>query len=176
MTSPTYKPMPHIEVIPAVADQEPILANLLELYAHDFSEFHDIELSAEGKFGYKDLSFYWRESDRHPFLLKVDSKLAGFALVKRGQDFWGDETVWDMAEFFVVRRYRRRGIGMVAAHELWRRFPGMWQVRVMESNHAAHQFWQRAIAAFTGQRVHSSCIEKAGGSWRVFTFESRPVS
>jgi len=30
----------NIEVIPASKDQELILANLLELYAHDFSEFH----------------------------------------------------------------------------------------------------------------------------------------
>src|ERR1035437_6433054 len=102
MTSPTYKPMPHIEVIPAVADQEPILANLLELYAHDFSEFHDIELSAEGKFGYKDLSFYWRESDRHPFLLKGDSKLAGFAFVEGGQGFWGGGRGWGMGGVFFV--------------------------------------------------------------------------
>jgi hypothetical protein len=32
------KPSAYIEVIPARPEQEPILANLLELYAHDFSE------------------------------------------------------------------------------------------------------------------------------------------
>src|SRR5450755_4496148 len=43
----------HIEVIPAKPKDEPILANLLELYAHDFSEFHNIDLGADGRFGYK---------------------------------------------------------------------------------------------------------------------------
>jgi hypothetical protein len=28
-----------IEVIPGGRDQEPVLANLLQLYAHDFTEF-----------------------------------------------------------------------------------------------------------------------------------------
>jgi len=44
-----------IEVIAAGPDQEPILANLLELYIHDFSEFLDIQLGPDGRFGYPHL-------------------------------------------------------------------------------------------------------------------------
>ena len=105
------------------------------MYAHDFSEFHEIELGADGRFGYKHLPLYWREPNRRPFLVKVDGKLAGLVLVKRGSELSGDETVWDVAEFFVVRRYRRRGIGTYVAHAVWRQVPGLWEVRVMESNH-----------------------------------------
>src|SRR5258707_5040919 len=111
MTEPAAKPFAHIEVIPAAAEQEPILANLLQLYAHDFSEFLDVPLRADGRFGgYKNLSLYWREPDRHPFLVWVDGKLAGFVLVKRWSEVSGDKNAWDMAEFFVIRAYRRRGI------------------------------------------------------------------
>jgi predicted acetyltransferase len=88
----------------------------------------------------------------------------------------GDEIVWDMAEFFVVRGQRRRGIGVMAAHQLWRRLPGRWQVRVMEANDAVYQFWRRAIAAFAGEGIDSTCFEKGGGRWRVFSFESKPTS
>jgi hypothetical protein len=34
------KPPVSVEVDPALLEHAPILANLLELYAHDFSEFH----------------------------------------------------------------------------------------------------------------------------------------
>ena len=51
----------HLEVILATSEQEPILANLLELYAHDFSEFYDLTLRADGRFGYDQLPLYWRE-------------------------------------------------------------------------------------------------------------------
>ena len=162
-----------IEVIPASPDQESILANLLELYAHDFSEFHDLELRADGRFGYKHLPLYWSEPNRHPFLVRMDGKLAGLVLVKRGSEISSNETVWDMAEFFIVRGYRRRGMGTKTAHEVWRRFPGLWEVRVMESNDSAQQFWARAISAFAGETIHSVCVEKRGEPWRVFSFESK---
>jgi predicted acetyltransferase len=166
----------HIEVIPAAPDQAPVLANLLELYAHDFSEFHDLALGADGRFGYPHLPLYWREPNRHPFLVRADAKLAGLVLVKRGSEVSGDETVWDMAEFFTVRGCRRRGMGTETAHEVWRLFPGRWEIRVMEANLSAHQFWERAILEFVGEAIHSVRVAKGSKCWRVFSFESKPVS
>jgi predicted acetyltransferase len=166
---------PNIELTPAGPDQEPVIANLLELYAHDFSEFQEIELGADGRFGYKHLPLYWREPTRRPFVVKVDSKLAGLVLVKRGSEFSGNEAVWDMTEFFVVRRYRRRGIGTHVAHALWRQVPGLWEVRVMESNHSARRFWAHAISAFTGETIFPGRVEIGGKPWRVFAFESKTV-
>ena len=55
MTKSANQPSLHIEVIPAGPEQEPILANLLELYAHDFSEFHNLDLGPDGRFGYPSL-------------------------------------------------------------------------------------------------------------------------
>ncbi|MBV9769890.1 MAG: GNAT family N-acetyltransferase, partial [Bryobacterales bacterium] len=165
-------PSIHIELIPATHNQEPILANLLELYAHDFSEFHDLELGVDGRFGYKELALYWREPNRHPFLVSVNGKLAGLVLVKRSSETARRKNTWDMAEFFVVRGYRRRGIGTRIAHEVWRRFQGPWQVRVMDSNHSAHQFWSRAISAFVGEPVHPVPVQKDGECWHIFSFES----
>src|ERR1700722_11317446 len=123
-----------IEVIPATPEQEPILANLLELYMHDFSEFLDLELGPDGRFGYSNLSLYRLQPNRYPFLVRVNGRLAGLILVKRGSEISGNTAVWDMAEFFVVRGYRRLGIGTAIAREVWKRFPGRWEVRVMESN------------------------------------------
>ncbi|MGD0298277.1 MAG: GNAT family N-acetyltransferase [Bryobacteraceae bacterium] len=156
-----------IKVIPATADQMPIVANLLQLYAHDFSEFHDVELGPDGRFDYALLPLYWSDPNRYPFLVRLDGQLAGFVLVKQ------ESSVWDMVEFFVLRRYRRRGIGSAIAHEIWRKFPGPWKVRVMQSNHAALPFWERAISEFTGAPVRPVPIEKDGNSWHVFSFDSR---
>ena len=162
----------HVELVSAARDQEAIVANLLQLYAHDFSEFHGVDLAGDGRFVYAELPLYWSEPDRHPFLIKVEGKLAGFVLVKRASDLSGNKKVWDMTEFFVTRGYRRRGIGTQIAHDLWRRFSGTWEVRAMQSNIAGHKFWARAIANFSGKPVHPARIEKDGESWSVFTFES----
>jgi predicted acetyltransferase len=172
MTQDKVKTPGQVEVIPASRDQSPILANLLELYAHDFSEFYGVELGADGRFGYASLPLYWRVPGRHPFLIRIDGKLAGFVLVKRGSEISDNEKVWDMAEFFVVRAYRRRGVGTQIASEVWRRFPGAWEVRVLRANVAAISFWARAIAAFAGEAIQSVGVEKDGDHWQIFSFES----
>jgi predicted acetyltransferase len=173
MAKETAKVPAGIEVLPAAAEQAPILANLLELYAHDFSEFHSIDLGTDGRFGYPLLPLYWSEPDRHPFLVRVNGMLAGFVLVNRGSGVSGNETVWDMAEFFVIRGYRRRGVGTQVAHEVWRRFPGAWEVRVMRSNTSAYHFWARAISTFTGEAAPHVCVERCGKRWTLFSFESK---
>jgi len=167
---------PHLEVIPAAQEQEPILANLLELYAHDFSEFHDLEIGEDGRFGYQSLPLYWSEPDRHPFLIKMDGKLAGLVLVKRRPAVSGGQAVWDMAEFFVIRGCRRRGIGTRVAHQVWSRFPGLWEVRVMHTNVSAQHFWASAISTFAGEEIRPVGIEYHGASWILFTFESKSRS
>ena len=161
-----------LEVLPATRDHDATVANLFELYAHDFSEFHDVELGDDGRFGHKNLPLYWSEPNRHAFLFRVRQKLAGFALVKRGSAMTGDESVWDMAEFFVVRRYRGYGVGTAAACQIWIRLAGRWEVRVMENNHVAYGFWARAIAAALKETVSPVHAEFAGRRWYVFSFNS----
>ena len=161
-----------VAVVPAAPEQEPVLANLLELYAYDFSEFRDIEIGPDGRFGYRRLPLYWSEAGRHPFLVKVNEKLAGLILVKRGSEISGDANPWDMAEFFILRGYRKRGIGTEAAHQVWKQFTGPWEVRVMESNSQALRFWENAISKFTGETIRPTRLERGNECWRLFSFDS----
>lgn len=50
-----------------------------------------------------------------------------------------------MAEFFVVRKHRRSGVGRSAAAECFRRFPGRWQIHEIAANEAAIAFWRAVI-------------------------------
>jgi predicted acetyltransferase len=74
---------------------------------------------------------------------------AGFALVQRGSRLTGAPDVWDMAEFFVVRRHRKRGVGAEAALRVFAAHRGRWEVRQRRENPAATAFWLRTIARFT---------------------------
>lgn len=163
---------PGVEVTRAKEEEAPVLANLLELYAHDFSELVELRLGPDGRFGYPALPRYWREEGRVPFLARVDGHPAGFALVARGSRVSGDPRVWDVVEFFVARGYRKRGIGAAVAREVWRRFPGRWEVRVMEANLPARAFWRAAIGAFTGAPAAGVLTELEGKRWEVFAFDS----
>ena len=127
-----------VEVVEAAIADKAVLSRLLELYQHDFSELDGADVDAHGLYGYRYLDHYWTEPDRRPFLFRVDGQWAGFALVRAGAPH-------DMAEFFVMRKYRRRGVGKDAARALFSRFPGAWQVRQMSQNRAATTFWRDAI-------------------------------
>jgi predicted acetyltransferase len=161
-----------IEVLPATREQEPVLANLFELYAHDFSEFADLKIGVDGRFGYEPLPLYWNESNRFPFLVRANGELAGFVLVQQGSQVSGAAEIWDVAEFFVLRGHRRQRVGVRVAHNVWRMFPGRWEVRVIVSNLVARAFWQHAVSEFTGVSVESTLREVPGKRWHVFSFFS----
>lgn len=151
-----------------------LLSNLLELYIHDLSAaFPSIELGPDGRFGYGKLALYWSEpGSRFPFLIKCDDRVVGFALVTRGSPATDDPNVFDIAEFFVIRRYRRSGVGQRAAFLLWNRLPGKWIVRVSEGNPGAIAFWAAVITEFTGGAVTEFKRPGNPHEWRVFSFAS----
>jgi predicted acetyltransferase len=163
----------NLEIISASLEQQSIVANLLELYIYDFSEFMDLKLGGDGRFGYEPLPLYWQDPGRYPFLIQVDGHWAGFIFVRRGSQISGDEKVWDMAEFFIVRGYRRLGIGTRVAHTIWRRFPGNWEVRVSDRNQKARDFWGGAIREFIGATIQSVPFKKGDKDWSLFSFESQ---
>jgi predicted acetyltransferase len=66
-----------------------------------------------------------------------------------------------MSEFFVMRKYRRGGVGTALAREVFARFPGEWQVRQMTSNPAATAFWRRAIPVeFTQEMLDQGPVQR----------------
>ena len=158
----------------AASSDAALLANLLELYLHDLSDvFPGIELGADGRFGYNKLPLYWSEPERRfPFFIRYGTRVAGFVLITRGSPASDDPDVFDVAEFFVIRRYRRSGVARRAAFLVWDRFPGRWIVRVSEGNTGALAFWAAVIAEYTRGAATESKRSGSPNAWRVFSFES----
>ena len=163
-----------VALVRASETDRSILENLLHLYVHDFSEVLGLTPSEEGRFEYPALPLYWRESGRAAYFIRSGSNLAGFALTSRGSRISGDPEVLDLAEFFVVRGLRRRGVGRSAAHELFRSIPGVvWEVRVNEANIPAQHFWRRVIDLYTVGQFHlDTWVRDDGSRWDVFRFTS----
>jgi predicted acetyltransferase len=153
-----------------------LMSNLLELYIHDLSEaFPAVELGPDGRFGYRNLPLYWSEPERRfPFIIRCGGRVAGFVLATRGSPATDDPTVLDIAEFFVLRRYRRRGVGRRAVTLLWRRLPGQWVVRVSDGNRSAMPFWTSVISEFSDGAATQFKRPGDPNAWQVFSFESPP--
>ena len=167
-------PDPHaVSLHVATTSDAALLSNLFELYAYDLSEvLPDAELGPDGRFGYPALPRYLSEpGQRFAYIIRCEGRVAGFALVTRGSPVSDDPLVFDVAEFFVLRRYRRHGVGRCAAMQLWNRFPGKWTVRVAEGNHDGLAFWCKAIAEAAGDTMTESTRTGPQRTWRVYHFE-----
>jgi predicted acetyltransferase len=162
-----------VAVEPAMHRDATAVANLLELYSHELSAAFSLDLGNDGRFGYEQLPLYWSEPERRfPFLLRRGHLLAGFILVTRGSPTSDDPDIFDVAEFFVIRRYRRCGVGRRAAFLLWSRFAGRWIVRVSEENEHGCKFWASVIAEYTNGVFLETKRSDGARVWRVFEFSS----
>ena len=70
----------NIELEHVSIDEKPVLRNLMQLCFYDYSEFNNEDVGPYGLFNYKYLDYYWTEPERFAYFVKIDSKLAGFAL------------------------------------------------------------------------------------------------
>jgi predicted acetyltransferase len=158
----------------ATPDMAPLLANLLELYSHDLSGIFAVELGPDGRFGYAKLPLYWQHRDeRFAFLVKHGERIAGFALATRGSPATGDDQDLDVAEFFVLRAFRRTGVGRRAAALLWDTVPGRWVVRVSAGNEPGLEFWRAAVGEYTNGAFDTGARAGHPHDWCIFTFTSR---
>jgi predicted acetyltransferase len=153
-----------LELDPIDAQREAVLRHLVDLYVYDFSEMLGLDVGEDGRFPFRDLSVYFSEDWRHAFFIRVGGKLAGFVLVHTRSRLTDDLNVNDMAEFFVLRRYRRQGVGERAAVAVFERFPGVWEVRERASNTGAVAFWRRVIARYTNGAFQE--VEWDNETWR----------
>lgn len=120
----------------------------MQFYVYDFSRFVDLDVGADGLFvGYKGLSDYWTDKNRFPYLIQKGDAYAGFALVR-----WigsAPYSHYSMAEFFVMQKYRRGGIGKKIATQLFDLHKGDWEVFQKERNVPAQLFWRTIIDEYT---------------------------
>jgi predicted acetyltransferase len=137
-----------VSVAGAERAQAPVIQNLMQLYTHDFSEFwagtSRGDLNAHGLFDAYPLNEYWSEANWAAMLICCDRVLAGFCLVNdRTHSGLGAQR--NMAEFFILRKYRGRGLGRLAAEIVFSRQPGLWEVAVARKNARAREFWRKTI-------------------------------
>lgn len=141
----------NIEIIPVLEEEKTILGHLIELYEYDFSEFQNTDVNSLGLYGYSYLDYYWTEDRRFPYFIKVDGKLVGFVMVCDYCYVSKDKETLFMSEFFVMRKYRKLGIGKIAAKKVFNMHKGKWELTVHPKNPGAIKFWDNVIEDCVGK-------------------------
>jgi predicted acetyltransferase len=150
------------QLIAAKKDKHQVVfSKLLSLYVYDLSEFFDIEPNN----GVYDYGYDWGDTDSHPFLAYRGDIAVGFAIVVQGSTLTDAKDVWDMKEFYTLRSERRKGIGLWLAHEMYRRFPGNWEIRIGERNLGALLFWRKSIENVQSVNTVETTVKSDHGSF-----------
>jgi len=138
----------NFKLIYASKDCIDVIKNLMQFYIYDFSEYMDYDVEEDGLYkAYPDLEEYWNEKKgMFPYVIKRGEKYVGFVLVKKNKS---DQEYFSVAEFFIMKKYRRSGIGKAAAKQLFTLYKGDWQVHQRESNIPAQEFWRNVINEYT---------------------------
>jgi predicted acetyltransferase len=164
----------NIELVRVEKEQRSVLRQLVELYAYDFSEYDQADVNDHGYFGYDYLDYYWTEPNRHSFFIRVDGKLAGFVLVSDYCSVLREAQGWSVSEFFVMRKYRRQGVGKQVAAMVFGMFSGKWEVFQHEANVPSYHFWASVVQAYTGGRFETvdGVVDECGDRGRAFIFDT----
>jgi predicted acetyltransferase len=150
----------------ATLNDNSVLRNLIEFYCYDFSEYTRDDVNEHGRYEYEWIDHYWTNADRNPFLITVDGQYAGFVLVR--DIMRNGETIHTIAEFFVMRKYRRIQVGKTAAVYIFGLFPGTWQINQIEENLPAQAFWRKIIAEYTRGDYQETRVNDWDGPTQIF--------
>ncbi len=150
-----------------MAEQRDVIARLMQFYIYDFTELLAPEkipyLSATGNFdSYPGLGAYWSDPGHAAWIIYAQDGLAGFALLNNHSHI-GQPVDFNVAEFFVARPFRRRGVARAAFHQLLRFHAGSWEVAIGAYNKPAQDFWPRAITAANVSEMET--LEGDGVAW-----------
>jgi predicted acetyltransferase len=170
-----------VSVSEASTSQRRLIECLMQFYIYEFMWLEPscsihIEWDDQNRYPpFADLNRYWRIEGFHPLLIRVEGRLAGFALINTHSRH-GERIELNMAEFFVAREHRRRGVATEAVRLILVLYPGRWEIAVAEHNVAAKMFWSRTLAATpnVGRLVR---LEGDGKRWRgpIWSFQSAPL-
>lgn len=125
------------------------LERLFQLYVYDLSELLGNSVASSGDYSFnKDqLDLYWLREDHVPYFIRVGEELAGFVLIRK---YPANPQAYDVEQFFVMRKFRRGGVGLSVFRKVTSLYQGQWQVRVLKENVKALEFWCAAVEKIVG--------------------------
>lgn len=141
-----------LKIETATLDDYPTIQNMARFYVYELSRdcgfiSDDWALPSDGLYESFDFKNYFEEPTRKAFLIKVGNELAGFALLNQAGIY--PDTEWNMGEFFITAKFQGKGLGYLVSSELWKMYPGLWEVSVIPENKRGLSFWRKTISKIT---------------------------
>ena len=127
-------------------EKKEVLFRLLQYSLFEESLTDMNEMNEDALFDYPWFDAYFIEEEREAYLIRQrdTNKLLGFSMIRRHED--GRHSI---AEFLVIPKYRRQGVGTNAANACFKLHHGLWEVKPAYGSKSAKAFWKKTIMQIT---------------------------
>lgn len=132
------------------------LFRLFQLYYYEGSDWADEDIGPDGLFDASpaQIADYINDPAKGAYWIRKDGALAGF-VVTEPFTLPNGSVAEEVADLFILKRYRRQGLAFEAVHALARTFTGPWLVAIFRDDTRAGAFWQRLFASLPPYSVRS---------------------
>jgi predicted acetyltransferase len=138
-------------------------------YLNDLAPLGTGLFPALPEFGHREpdqLASWFADSSAQLLTILKEDQPVGFAMVRSGQMIAGRGSAdFTMAEFFIARPWRRRGVGQEAVRLIFDRFAGRWHIMEYLRNPQAIAFWRRVVDAYTAGQ-----FQERGGNGEIHQY------
>ncbi|WP_341280824.1 GNAT family N-acetyltransferase [Paenibacillus sp. FSL H8-0537] len=120
----------------------------MALFLHDLSEYaDDIKIDDTGMHRFDVLDLFFEKDGLTPFFIQADGELIGFILIQSGAYTNPEHADYVLNSFFMLKRYRGKGMGTAAALAFFEGYPGRYCCGQLKRNVPAIKFWKKVYAA-----------------------------
>lgn len=149
-----------------------IFKNLQLCYECEFAPITKTNMTVHADYDQAEIASHWAPN-YSLYLFYHKAIPVGFCVVNHQSMLDGRTNVNDIAEFFIVPLFRKSGLGIYFATQIFRLFPGEWEVRQLpELEHTARKFWLKVIHSLPVSHFEEkSNYPPWGGFVQQFTLE-----
>ncbi len=147
----------------AVNEEAQVVKNMFPAYFFDLSQYdpnliiNDYGLPMWAPFGLPGPSTlgdcadfnWWIRDECELYVIRAEGKPAGFTIILTNKEHLTPDVDVELLDFYVIPKYRRQGVGRLAALAAFETHHGRWQVFQLEKNAPAITFWHLVIAEYT---------------------------
>ncbi len=129
-----------LEICPHQAAHQSVIWNLFQFYCYDTSIENSYDVTDTGFYALSQAYFsqYWSQPNWRAHLLRWHGVIAGFALL---EDSDAVEGALEIADLFVLKRFRRHGIARQVVQHFMATRQVPWTVVVYKDADEAQAFW-----------------------------------
>ena len=135
-----------VELLQTGPEHAELVRNLYQFYAYESSDWEQEDVEVDGRFYIHEPHFarYWQTPGWSASLILVDGFIAGFMLIERSE-LPGIEAC-ELADLFILKKYRRQGVGLAVARQTLCEGDSDWLVRCYPADAPALAFCQAVLA------------------------------